>query len=143
MTLAVYLPTSLRRLIVLACVVAASLAVVSLARAGFTSSAGAGPLTVTSASLSPASAPTAACSNGTATLRWTATPTLWADGYDILRGTKSGGPYTHLAYVNSRTIVTYNDSTVLTGVYYYVIQAKKQNWRSASTSQVSANASNC
>jgi hypothetical protein len=143
MTLAVYLPTSLRRLIVLACVLAASLAVVSFARASFTSSAGAGPLTVTSGSLSPAGSPTAACSNGTATLGWTVTGTLWADGYDILRGTTTGGPYTHLAYVNSRTTLTYADATVTTGSYFYVIRAKKQNWRSASTTQVTVNSSNC
>jgi len=125
------------RAIIVTCVVVASFTVVSLAHAAFVSTATGGAQSVTSASLSPASALGGSCNSGTASLHWTATPSTFADGYEILRGTASGGPYTHLASVSGRTTVTYNDSTIgSSGSKYYVVKATKGNWRSASTSQV-------
>jgi len=71
-------------------------------------------------------------------LTWTATSSTFADGYEIFRGIISGGPYTSKGTVSGRTTVTFTDTTVLaSSTYYYVVQATKNNWRSANSSQVS------
>jgi len=57
-----------------------------------------------------------------ATLSWTAS-TSTVTGYNVYRGTVSGGPYTK---INSLLVaaVTYTDSTVQSGTtYYYVMTA--------------------
>jgi hypothetical protein len=67
-----------------------------------------------------------ACVTGSghsASLTWVASPSTGVTGYNIYRGTVSGGPYTQL---NSTPIgaVTYQDSSVLGGqTYYYVVKA--------------------
>jgi hypothetical protein len=133
-----------RRACVLAVVVAASLVAISVARAAFDSSASAGPQPFSSASLSAPGSPGGTCQNGTATITWTATSSAFAAGYQILRGSVSGGPYTLRATITPRTTTSYND-TNLTGStrWYYVVRAFKQNWTSASTAQVTVDSSNC
>lgn len=72
------------------------------------------------------------------TVSWTATTSTWADGYEILGGTTSGGPYTVLATASgqattSRTVGNLPFSTT----YYFVVRATKLGWRSQATAQVS------
>lgn len=69
-------------------------------------------------------------------LHWTAsTGTL--TGYKISRGTVSGGPYTLIA-TTTTTVVTYNDTGLANGTYYYVVAAYNTAGTSANSTQASA-----
>ena len=71
------------------------------------------------------------------TLTWTAS--TGATGYNVMRGTTNGGPYTQLA---AATSPTYTDSSVTNGTaYYYVVSALSAAGESANSAQASANAS--
>lgn len=72
-------------------------------------------------------------------LNWTASADTYATGHRVLRGTSAGGPFSQIAEVTPRTTTTYTDSPS-GGTYYYVIRAYYQNWESADTSVVSAQA---
>ncbi|MEX2554053.1 MAG: hypothetical protein WEB06_00280 [Actinomycetota bacterium] len=74
------------------------------------------------------------------TLNWTATTSVYADGYDVYRSTTNGGPYTLRAHVTGRTTVTYTDSSGLNTntTYYYVLQSTANSWTSANSGQASA-----
>lgn len=135
----------MRRLLPRAAAVAVALvvSVASVASAAFTSATTAGA-TYASGALSPASAPTT--SNGPCTVLssasirvgWTASPSAWASGYEVLRSTSSGGPYSTIATVAGVGTVTYlNGSLPFSTTYYYVVRATKGTWRSAQTAQVS------
>jgi glycosidase len=65
----------------------------------------------------------------------TGDPTLY--GYEVLRGSASGGPYAELAAV---TTTTYNDTTVTQGqTYFYVVRSVDTSFnRSGNSSEVSA-----
>jgi hypothetical protein len=67
-----------------------------------------------------------ACVTGSghsASLTWVASPTTGVIGYNVYRGTVSGGPYT-LLNATPVSAVTYPDTTVLGGqTYYYVVRA--------------------
>jgi hypothetical protein len=55
-------------------------------------------------------------------LSWTASTSLGVAGYQILRGTTAGGPYTQIASLG--LVTSYTDSTVMSGTtYYYVVTA--------------------
>ena len=74
-------------------------------------------------------------------LSWTASTTPGVVGYDVYRGTTSGGPYP--TQLNSTLIngTTYTDETVQAGhTYYYVVTAVASNGvtQSADSNQVSA-----
>jgi hypothetical protein len=71
------------------------------------------------------------------TLTWTATTSGFAAGYQILRSSTNGGPYTLLTTVSDRTTVTYTDTTAtgLNTTYYYVLRAQFLNWLSANSTQ--------
>jgi hypothetical protein len=74
-------------------------------------------------------------------LSWTASTTPGVVGYDVFRGTTSGGPYP--TELNSSPIngTTYTDATVQAGqTYYYVVTAVASNGvtQSADSNQVSA-----
>jgi fibronectin type 3 domain-containing protein len=59
----------------------------------------------------------------TVILTWTASVTGGVVGYNVYRGSTTGGPYTK---INATTVtaLTYTDSTVLAGVnYFYVATA--------------------
>lgn len=73
-------------------------------------------------------------------LQWNAIvgdPTLY--GYEVLRGTSAGGPYTQLARI---TAASYTDTAIAQGVtYYYVVRAVDQSFnRSGNSAEVSASA---
>lgn len=58
-------------------------------------------------------------------------------GWNIKRGTVSGGPYTTIFTALDPTIVTYTDSTVIAGTtYYYVISALTTAGESVDSNQV-------
>jgi hypothetical protein len=70
-------------------------------------------------------------------LSWTATVDTRATGYQVLRGTASGGPYSQIATVTPRTAATYADSPLVPGVYYYVVRTFFGSWTSVNSNQVS------
>jgi hypothetical protein len=74
------------------------------------------------------------------TLSWTATTSLFADGYDVYRSTTSGGPYTLITHVSGRTTVTYTDTSGLSTntTYYYILKSTASSWTSANSGQASA-----
>ncbi|MBV8880653.1 MAG: fibronectin type III domain-containing protein, partial [Planctomycetaceae bacterium] len=80
-------------------------------------------------------APTATGTAGQVALTWTAS--TGATGYNVKRGTVSGGPYTT---VGSPTAASYTDTTGLTNgtTYYYVVTAVNANGESLPSAQVSA-----
>jgi hypothetical protein len=73
-------------------------------------------------------------------LTWTAATN--AKGYDILRGTATGGPYTK---IGSSTGASYTDTGPQTGppaltwavTYYYVVRATAGGWVSGNSAQAS------
>ena len=67
---------------------------------------------------------------------WTASASLFADGYEIFRSTTSGGPYTSLGTVNGRATTTFVDTTpTFQTTYFYVVQSKRNLWRSPNSNQ--------
>lgn len=127
-------------LLVAAPLVWASLAASPLppASASFTSSPSGQTLTVTSGTLAAPSGLSASCFILTPTrvrLNWTATSSTWASGYEIARGTASGGPYTVVGTVSGQSTTTYEDIRPNTSTYYYVVRATKFAWRSANSNQ--------
>jgi len=135
----------MRRVLPRAAVVAVALVVcaASVAAAAFTSSASAGA-TYSSAALSPPTSPSTAngpctvLSSASIRVSWSATPSSWADGYEVLRSTTSGGPYSVIGTVSGVSTVTYlNGSLPFSTTYHYVVRAMKGNWRSSATAQVS------
>jgi hypothetical protein len=67
---------------------------------------------------------------------WTPTGSTWADGYLVLRATKTGGPYEVVGPVVGRGTSSHTDSGLaFNTTYYYVVQATKYNWRSAQTAE--------
>ena len=48
------------------------------------------------------------------------TPESRATGYQVLRGTTNGGPYTQVATMTSRATTSYQDNVPLPGQYFYV-----------------------
>ncbi len=115
-----------------------------VASGNWTSSPSPPSMTISTATLAAPTGPTA--SNGACVvliqadvnLSWTATSSTFADGYEIFRSLTSGGPYTSIATVSGHTTTNYTDSTVaFSQAYHYVVQAKKNNWRSANSAQVS------
>jgi hypothetical protein len=78
----------------------------------------------------------ATASVGKVWLRWD--PVATATGYNILRATTSGGPYTTIA-TNTGTYPLHEDAGVTNGTtYYYVVSARNQAGTSANTAAVSA-----
>lgn len=74
------------------------------------------------------------CLLGSVTLSWTATPSSWADGYEVRWGTTSGGPYTAGSSTSVLPTKTITGLSLLT-THYFVVRAYDGNWRSAFTSQ--------
>jgi hypothetical protein len=135
---------SRRRLVSVGLAAAAALCAVTVASAALTATVASGGQGLGTATLA---APTgAAAANGTCRsnksiqvdVSWTATSSTFADGYEILRATTSGGPYTSLGTVSGRTTVTYGDTTAaFSTTYYYVVKATKGLWRSTVSNQAS------
>ena len=83
---------------------------------------------------------TATAGPGIVSLNWNDNNELDLAGYNIYRGTSSGGPYNIL---NGSTLLTssdYNDSTATAGItYYYVVRARDLNTNlSGNSNQASA-----
>ena len=115
----------------------AAAAGVTVARAYFSDSASLGANVFTAATLNPPTNHTATggeCISNS----WTATGSTFATGYDLLRSTVSGGPYTSVATVTPRTAASYADTPPSAGTYYYIMRSYYQNWTSSYTTQVSA-----
>ena len=63
---------------------------------------------------------TATASSGSVSLNWVASTSATVTGYNVYRGTASGGPYTQIATAVAAT--SYTD-TVASGTYFYVVTA--------------------
>ncbi len=111
-------------------------ATIDLSLARFTDAASASK-TITTDILDPPTALTAT-GGSSVTLSWTATPDVYASGYDVQRATVSGGPYTVVASVTPRATVTTTNAPTANGTYFYVLRSVFQNWRSANSNQASA-----
>jgi hypothetical protein len=82
---------------------------------------------------------TVAATGGTSVaLTWTATVDTYAAGYDVLRGTVSGGPYGVVASVAPRSVVATTDSPGSSGTFHYVLRSTFQNWTSVLSNEASA-----
>jgi hypothetical protein len=68
-------------------------------------------------------------------LTWTATVDLRATGYRVMRGTVSGGPYTQIATITSRTTTSYQDLPLVPATYYYVVRTYFASWTSVNSNQ--------
>ncbi len=68
-------------------------------------------------------------------LTWTATTDTRATGYQVLRGTANGGPYSQVATVTPKTATSYQDTVPLPGVYYYVLRTYYDSWTSSNSNQ--------
>ena len=73
-----------------------------------------------------------------AALSWTATSSTSATGYEVERGTVSGGAYSVISTVTPRTTTSTTDTPASSGTYYYVLRSYLQNWRSVDSNQASA-----
>ena len=79
---------------------------------------------------------TATASVGQVYLNWTSAST--ANGYNVLRATTSGGPYTRIASLTQTTAAQYKDTGVTNRTtYYYVVQAVNQSGTSANSAEAS------
>ena len=124
----------------------------SLALAGFTASAGAGPMSVSSATLAPPTGVSASQLNCRRNrpvrigINWTKTVSAFATGVAVERATTSGGPYTTIATLGKNK-VTYTDADpalAYSTTYYYVVQSTYLNWTGDSAEvSVTTLSSNC
>lgn len=81
---------------------------------------------------------TATAGMGRVFLKW-ASSGVTAQGYNVLRSTTSGGPYTTIASWTKDTYADYTDENVTAGTtYYYVVQSINQSGTSANSTQVTA-----
>lgn len=124
-------------------VLTAILAVSSVALAQLVDT-GAATHTVSTDTLLPPTNPSTAhgpCTGGVSTsvtVNWTASPSTWADGYEVLGSLVAGGPYAAVGTVSGAATTSYT----VTGLgflttHHYVVRATKGNWRSSTTSEVS------
>ncbi|MGK2852330.1 MAG: hypothetical protein ACSLFN_15675 [Candidatus Limnocylindrales bacterium] len=82
----------------------------------------------------------AAVGGASVTLIWTPTVDTYATGYDVRRGSASGGPYSSVATVTPGTALTATDAPA-TGTWYYVLRSLYQSWASSDSGQASATVS--
>jgi hypothetical protein len=80
----------------------------------------------------------AATGGTSAGLTWTITNDAYATGYQVHRGTVSGGPYSQVATVTPRAAASTSDTPATSGTYYYVLRSYFQNWVSVNSNQASA-----
>jgi hypothetical protein len=127
----------LRRLSLAALVVASLLTGVTAERtlAQFTDQ----DTTTASFSTDTLAPPTSLAATGglTASLTWVPSVDAYTAGYEIWRGTTSGGSYTLVGTVTPGTASSATDSPG-TGIFYYVLRSYFQNWRSVNSNETSA-----
>jgi hypothetical protein len=80
----------------------------------------------------------AATGGASASLTWTATTDAYATGYEVQRGTVSGGPYALITTVTPRATVAAPDAPDTSGTYFYVLRSVFQNWRSVNSNEATA-----
>jgi hypothetical protein len=90
-----------------------------------------------------ASLPGGVCLTGTGSvahsvsLNWNASSSSGVTGYNLYRGTTTGGPYTLLTSLGVAT--SYTDSSVASGqTYYYVVRALNSSGESGNSNQAQA-----
>ena len=77
--------------------------------------------------------------NADVTVRWRPTPTMRADGYEVYRGTESGGPYERVGIVEGRAATSFVDGGVgQNATYYYVVRGIDGRKVSPASSQAQA-----
>lgn len=104
----------------------------------FTRTAAASPYPPSPAPPVPAGL-SATASVGRVFLKWTPANDATTQGYNILRSTTSGGPYTSIASWTESTYPQYTDGTVVNGTtYYYVISANNQSGTSGVSGETTA-----
>ncbi len=92
--------------------------------------------TLTTETLDPPTSLNAVATLGlVVTLTWTATVDIRATGYQVLRSTVSGGPYTVIGTVTPRTTTTYVDLPLIPGTYFYVVRTYFGPWTSVNSNQ--------
>ena len=105
--------------------------------ASFTSTPAAAAMALSAPVLNPPTNPSASASCALillvpqANLSWTATTSSFADGYQILRSSTSGGPYSLITSLPTSLGITFiADAASLVGghTYYYVVRATRGNW---------------
>ena len=106
------------------------------ALARFTGSASVGSNTFNTDTMAAPTSLTAAVTNNSVVLNWTATSTAYATGTQVLRSTTSGSGYSQIAQITPRTTTTYTDSPGA-GTFYYVARSYYQNWQSATGNEAS------
>jgi len=126
------------RLATLATIVLVGGALAAVASASWSTQVNAGPLIVSAATVSSPGGLTAASNcvrnrHNWVTLNWTATPSTFADGYQIFRALGAGTPVS-IATVSGLGTVTYTDKGVSAQrTYSYTVQASCLGWRSVSS----------
>lgn len=135
----------MRRLLPRAMVIAVGLVLVTTSAALATmSSSASATATYSTATLNPPTSPSVidgSCTilaSASLTVSWTPSTSTWADGYEVLRSTSAGGPFTVQGTVAGAGTSTYTDASLpFSTTYYYEVRATKQAWRSASSAVVS------
>jgi hypothetical protein len=79
----------------------------------------------------------AATGGASVTLTWTPTVDTYATGYDVLRGSVTGGPYVQVGSATPRSASTTTDGPAA-GTWFYVLRSVYQSWRSVNSNQASA-----
>lgn len=118
---------------------AASVAMTSALFTGSDASA----LSVTTATLDPPSALAAGAGGLTVTLTWAVSPdAAVATGYQVHRGTATGGPYGQVGSVTPATATTTADVLSTGGTYFYVLRtfAGGAPWTSGDSNEASVSA---
>lgn len=111
-----------------------SAATATLALASFADGADA-TATLSTDTLAPPGDLTAdVCLLGSVTLSWTASPSAWADGYEVRWGTSSGGPYP--SSTTSATTSAVVSGLALLTTHYFVVRAYDASWRSTPTPEL-------
>jgi hypothetical protein len=127
---------------VVAFLAGAMLAGAHVALAVFNDPAPGGPLTLITATLSPAKAVSAAQVNCRTNkspeieIAWSATTSAYATSYTVERATASAGPYTSVASVAiNKTSYTDTSGTLASSTtYYYRVAALYRSWSASSSS---------
>jgi hypothetical protein len=71
----------------------------------------------------------------TVDLSWTASTTPWVDGYEVRWGTSSGNYTVSQSVAANQT--TYSTPALGLGTYFFAVRAKRGNWRSGNSNEVS------
>jgi hypothetical protein len=79
----------------------------------------------------------------TVTLRWQASTSTRASGYQVLRSTTNGGPYAAVGSVTGVETTSYTDtSTSFSRTYYYTVRTALAGWRSVPSNQAAVTTPN-